>query len=198
MKGRFGSERLNTRQLGFDTIGLSANAVAAEAGMAKHGKKEHASKTNAMRMLENAGVPYSTATYEVDENDLSGIHVAKQLGEPVEQVFKTLVLVGASGGHLVCCIPVAEEVDMKKAARAAGEKNVEMLPLKHLTEVTGYVRGGCSPLGMKKLFPTYIDETAVLFDAIAVSAGIRGEQIVVNAEQLAAVVGAKFADLTRE
>lgn len=159
--------------------------------------KESVSKTNAMRILETAGVDFECVTYEVDENDLSGVHVASVLGQDPEQVFKTLVLVGASREHHVCCIPVAEELDLKKAARAAGEKNVEMLPLRDLTDVTGYIRGGCSPLGMKKQFPTIFDETAILFDRIAFSAGKRGMQIVANAEEVAAVIGAQFADLTR-
>ena len=157
------------------------------------GKKLH--KTNAMRILDSEGVAYRTATYEVDENDLSGMHVAASLGQDPEQLFKTLVLVGERMGHVVCCIPTNCELDLKKVARAAGDKRVEMLPLKKLTPLTGYVRGGCSPLGMKKRFPTFIDETAVLFDEIYISAGERGEQIIVNGEDLARVVGATFADL---
>ncbi|MCR5582844.1 MAG: Cys-tRNA(Pro) deacylase [Eggerthellaceae bacterium] len=157
------------------------------------GKKLH--KTNAMRILDSEGVAYRTATYEVDENDLSGMHVAASLGQDPEQLFKTLVLVGERMGHVVCCIPTNCELDLKKVARAAGDKRVEMLPLKKLTPLTGYVRGGCSPLGMKKQFPTFIDETAVLFDEIYISAGERGEQIIVNGEDLARVVGATFADL---
>lgn len=157
------------------------------------GKKVH--KTNAMRILDSEGVPYRTATYEVDENDLSGMHVAASLGQDPEQLFKTLVLVGERTGHVVCCIPTNCELDLKKVARAAGDKRVEMLPLKKLTPLTGYVRGGCSPLGMKKQFPTFIDETAVLFDEIFISAGERGEQIIVNGEDLARVVDATFADL---
>lgn len=156
-------------------------------------KKLH--KTNAMRLLDSAGVSYRTASYEVDESDLGGAHVAQLLGQPVEQVFKTLVLKGERNGHLVCCIPSSCELDLKKVARIAGDKRVEMIPMKQLLPLTGYVRGGCSPLGMKKQFPTFIDETAVLFDDIAISAGERGEQIIVNAEDLAPVVGATFADL---
>ncbi len=158
-------------------------------------KKIH--KTNAMRLLENASVSYRTASYEVDENDLGGVHVAELLGQPAEQVFKTLVLQGERIPHLVCCIPSNCELDLKKVARVAGDKRVEMIPMKQLLPLTGYVRGGCSPLGMKKQFPTFIDETGILFDEIAVSAGERGEQIIVNAEELAEVVGATLADLCK-
>lgn len=152
-------------------------------------------KTNAMRLLDAAKIPYKTAEYEVDENDLSGIHVAEQLGQPAEQVFKTLVLKGERTGFFVCCIPVNKELDLKKAAKAAGDKKAEMLPLKDLLPTTGYIRGGCSPVGMKKKFPTFIDETAELFDEIAVSAGVRGAQIIINGENLSEYLGAKFADL---
>lgn len=148
-----------------------------------------------MRLLDAAKIPYKTAEYEVDENDLSGIHVAEQLGQPAEQVFKTLVLKGERTGFFVCCIPVDKELDLKKAAKAAGDKKAEMLPLKDLLPTTGYIRGGCSPVGMKKKFPTFIDETAELFDEIAVSAGVRGAQIIVNGGTLAEYLGAKFADL---
>ncbi|MBQ8781229.1 MAG: Cys-tRNA(Pro) deacylase [Oscillospiraceae bacterium] len=153
-------------------------------------------KTNAVRMLEAAGIPFRTAEYEVDENDLSGTHVAAQLGQPPEQVFKTLVLKGEKTGYLVCCIPVNEELDLKKAARAAKDKKVEMIPMKELLPVTGYIRGGCSPVGMKKKFPTFIDETAILFDEIAVSAGVRGAQIIINPEKLCEYVGAEMTELT--
>lgn len=148
-----------------------------------------------MRLLDAAKIPYKTAEYEVDENDLSGIHVAEQLGQPAEQVFKTLVLKGERTGFFVCCIPVDKELDLKKAAKAAGDKKAEMLPLKSLLPTTGYIRGGCSPVGMKKKFPTFIDETAELFDEIAVSAGVRGAQIIINGTALAEYLGAKFADL---
>ena len=134
----------------------------------------------------------------MDENDLSGVHVAAVLGQDVDTVFKTLVLKGEKTGYLVCCIPVAEELDLKKAARAAGGKKVEMIPMKDLLAVTGYIRGGCSPIGMKKKFPTYIEETAVLFDEIAVSAGVRGAQIIINPEQLKEYVGASFAGLVQD
>lgn len=153
-------------------------------------------KTNVMRQLEKAGIAFRTMEYEVDENDLSGVHVAAQLNQPVEQVFKTLVLKGEKKGYLVCCIPVAEELDLKKVAKAAGEKKVEMLPMKELLPVTGYIRGGCSPMGMKKKFPTYIDETAILFREIAVSAGARGAQVILNPEDLASFTEAEMAELT--
>lgn len=152
-------------------------------------------KTNAMRLLDGAGINYRTATYEVDETDLSGIHVAAQLGQSPDQVFKTLVLEGEQSGYLVCCLPSSCELDLKKVARAAGDKKVEMIPVKELFPLTGYMRGGCSPLGMKKTFPTFIDETAILFDSIAVSAGMRGEQIIVEPSALAHLCGAQFADL---
>lgn len=155
-------------------------------------------KTNAMRELESAGVPYRSATYEVDERDLSGMHVALQLGQDANMLFKTLVLSGERTGYLVCCIPTNADLDLKKAARAAGDKKVEMLPLRKLTAVTGYVRGGCSPLAMKKRFSTFIDETAVLYDEIYVSAGERGKQIIVNGEALAELIGAQLVDLITE
>ncbi len=162
--------------------------------MARHGV---AGKTNAMRMLDDAGVTYRVATYEVDEGDLSGVHAAQLLGQPMDQVFKTLVLVGRDGDHVVCCIPVAEELDLKKAAVAARDKSLAMLPVRQLAAVTGYLRGGCSPLGMKRAFPTFIDETSVLFDEIAVSAGRRGEQVIVNPEELVAMTSAQLVDLVR-
>lgn len=161
----------------------------------KAGKTE---KTNVMRLLDAAGISYRSMEYQVDENDLSGVHVAAVLGQDVDTVFKTLVLKGEKTGYLVCCIPVAEELDLKKAAKAAGDKKVEMIPMKDLLAVTGYIRGGCSPIGMKKKFPTYIEETAVLFDEIAVSAGVRGAQIIINPEQLKDYVGASFVSLVQD
>ena len=161
-------------------------------------KAHKTEKTNVMRLLDAAGIPYRTQEYEVDEKDLSGVHVAESIGQDVDTVFKTLVLKGEKTGYLVCCIPVAEELDLKKAARAAGDKKVEMLPMKELLPVTGYIRGGCSPVGMKKKFPTYMEETAELFDEIAVSAGIRGVQVILNPEDLRRYIEAVFADLTQE
>ncbi|MDR2418040.1 MAG: Cys-tRNA(Pro) deacylase [Treponema sp.] len=152
-------------------------------------------KTNAMRLLDAAGIQYSTAEYEVDERDLSGVHAARMLNMPVERVFKTLVLRGASGAYMVCCIPVANELDLRKVARVSGEKKVDLIPVKDLPMVSGYVRGGCSPIGMKKLFPTYIDKTAELFDIISISAGVRGVQIIMKVEDLNRHIGAVNADL---
>ena len=153
-------------------------------------------KTNAMRLLEKAGVPFRTAEYPWDESDLSGVHAAAALGMAPETVFKTLVARGDKTGPLAFCIPVAETLDLRKAALASGDKRVELVPLKELLGLTGYVRGGCSPVGMKKHYPTHIDETAQLFDEIAVSAGMRGEQLILSPLALADFVGASFADLT--
>ena len=165
--------------------------------MAKDKKGLEKTKTNVMRILESAGILYHTMEYEVDENDLSGVHVAEQLGQDPDMIFKTLVLKGDKGGYYVCCIPVAAELDLKKVAKAVGAKKVEMIPMKELLPVTGYIRGGCSPIGMKKQFPTYIEETAILFDEIAVSGGIRGEQIFVKPDDLCVLVGGTFVNLTR-
>jgi len=153
-------------------------------------------KTNVMRLLSAAKIPFQIVEYEVDEQDLSGSHVADQIGQDHDAVFKTLVLKGEKTGYLVCCIPVDLELDLKKVAKAAGDKRVEMIPVKELQPLTGYVRGGCSPVGMKKKFPIYIEETAVLFDEIAVSAGVRDAQVVVNPQMLADYTGAVFASLT--
>ena len=153
-------------------------------------------KTNAMRLLEAAGIKYETASYEYDESDLSGLHAAEALGLPPEQVFKTLVARGDRTGIVVFCIPVAWELDLKKAAAVSDNKKVEMIHVKELLSVTGYIRGGCSPVGMKKKYPTYIDETATLFDMIAVSAGVRGRQIMLSPDDLAAFVQAPFSDIT--
>jgi len=154
------------------------------------------SKTNAMRLLSAAGISYTVKEYRVDESDLSAVHAAESLGMSAEQVFKTLVLQGASGSYAVCCVPAACELDLKKAAKAAKEKSIDLVPVKDILPLTGYVRGGCSPVGMKKQFPTFIDETARLFDAISVSAGERGVQVIVSPEELAEFLNADFADLT--
>lgn len=161
-------------------------------------KSHKTEKTNVMRLLDAAGIDYRVQEYEVDEKDLSGVHVAQSIGQDVDTVFKTLVLKGEKTGFLVCCIPVAEELDLKKTAKAAGDKKVEMLPMKELLPVTGYIRGGCSPVGMKKKFPTYIEETAELFDEIAVSAGCRGMQIIVNPEDLRRYTDAEFTSLIQD
>ena len=155
-------------------------------------------KSNVVRLIESEKIAYTIKEYEVDENDLSGVHVAFQLGQPVEQVFKTLVLKGEQKGYLVCCIPVAEELDLKKVAKAAGDKKVEMIPMKDLFMVTGYIRGGCSPIGMKKKLPTFIDETCEIFDTIAISAGIRGMQILINPQDLINYTEAQSKDLCKQ
>ena len=155
-------------------------------------------KTNAARLLDRAKIAYELIPYRVDEENLAAAHVAEELGEPVGQVFKTLVLRGDRNGILVCVIPGDAEVDLKAAAQASGNKRVEMLHMKELLPVTGYIRGGCSPIGMKKKYLTFIDETAILFDEIAVSAGMRGEQIILNPEDLIRFVEAKEADVTKE
>ena len=141
-------------------------------------------KTNAMRLLDTARIPYHTTEYEFDEDNLSGLHAAAQIGVPPEQVFKTLVTRGDKTGIGVFCIPVDMELNLKKAASASGNKKIEMIHVKELLGLTGYIRGGCSPIGMKKKYPTYIEETALLFDEIAVSAGVRGRQILLSPEML--------------
>ena len=155
-------------------------------------------KTNVMRLLDAAGIAYGTGTYEVDENDLSGSHAADLLGVEHDRMYKTLVLKGGKKGYFVCCIPVDEELHLKKAARAAGDKKVEMIHMKDLLAVTGYIRGGCSPIGMKKQFPTFVEESAVLYDEIAISAGLRGQQILISPQTLVTFIRGKFASLTFE
>ena len=155
-------------------------------------------KTNAMRMLDKAKIEYRTKEYEVDEDDLSGSHAADMMGVDHGSVFKTLVLKGEKMGYLVCCIPVDAELDLKKMARAAGDKKVEMIHMKDLLAVTGYIRGGCSPIGMKKQFPTFVEESAVLYDEIAISAGLRGQQILISPQTLVTFIRGKFASLTFE
>ena len=154
-----------------------------------------ATKTNAVRLVQQAGIPCREEFYEFDENDLNGNHAAEAIGKPAEEVFKTLVARGERTGINVFCIPVCFELDLKKAAKAAGDKNMAMIAVKELLGLTGYIRGGCSPVGMKKKYPTFIDETAQLYDEIAVSAGARGHQMLLNPEELARLVGAKFVDL---
>lgn len=154
-----------------------------------------ASKTNAVRLVQQAGIPCREAFYEFDEKDLNGNHAAQAIGFPPEQVFKTLVARGERTGINVFCIPVCCELDLKKAAKAAGDKNMEMVPVKELLSLTGYIRGGCSPVGMKKKYPTFFDETCQLHDEIAVSAGARGHQMIIPPEALAALAGAKLVDI---
>ena len=160
--------------------------------------KEKINKTNAARMLDKSKVPYRLIPYEVDENDLSAGHVAAVLGENIEQVFKTLVLHGDKTGHLVCVVPGGHEVDLKKVAKASGNKKCEMIAVKELLPLTGYMRGGCSPVGMKKHFPTYIHSTIEAFDIIWVSAGIRGLQIEIAPKDLIREVRASVADIIAE
>lgn len=155
-------------------------------------------KTNAMRELERAGIAYRTHIYEHVEDDFSGVHVAEQLGEDPDHVFKTLVTVAPTGEHVVCCIPVRCELDLKRAAKAAGVKSLSMLHLRDLTAVTGYVRGGCSPVGMKRVFPTVIDETCQLFDTIMISGGRRGLQLELDPAELVSFCHAALADIVQE
>lgn len=154
-----------------------------------------ATKTNAVRLVQQAGIPCREAFYEFDENDLNGNHAAEAIGFPPEQVFKTLVTRGPRTGINVFCIPVCCELDLKKAAKAAGDKSMEMIHVKELLGLTGYIRGGCSPVGMKKKYPTFIDETCQLHDEIALSAGERGHQMIVPPEALAALVNAELFDI---
>jgi Cys-tRNA(Pro)/Cys-tRNA(Cys) deacylase len=152
-------------------------------------------KTNAARILDKLVVEYELIEYEVDESDLSAIAVAKKLGQNIDQVFKTLVLRGDKTSVFVCIIPGGEELDLKKAAQASGNKNAAMVPMKEILELTGYIRGGCSPLGMKKKYPTYIDESCILFDYIFISAGIRGLQIKIMPDDLIKSTSCQIADL---
>ena len=151
-------------------------------------------KTNAMRILDARGVPYLARCYDPALTD--GLQVADALGLPRERTFKTLVTAGADGGHYVFVLPVCCSLDLKKAARAVGIKSVAMLPQRQLFPLTGYVHGGCSPIGMKRAFPTVLDEAALLFDTVCMSAGKRGLQLELSAEALAALLGAVFDDVT--
>jgi len=152
-------------------------------------------KTNVVRLLEANNIIHSTLTYEVDESDLSGITVANKIGVEPERVFKTLVTRGEKTGINIFCIPVTEELNLKKAALVCGDKKIEMIKEKELLPLTGYIKGGCSPIGMKKNYPTFIDETAQLFDEISISAGLRGMQIMIKPNDLLELVKGKFADL---
>lgn len=153
--------------------------------------------TNVMRLLKQAKIPFDTSEYEVDESDLSGVHAAQMLGIDPDQMFKTLVTKGEKNGVHVFCIPVELELDLKKCAAAAGEKKIEMIHVKDLLGLTGYIRGGCSPIGMKKKFPTTIDETATLFERIYVSAGQRGVQVILDPNDLARMTDADFREVTK-
>ena len=152
-------------------------------------------KTNAARLLDKAGIAYEIIPYEVDENDLSAVHIAQQLNEPIEQIFKTLVLKGDKTGHFVCVLPGDCEVDLKMAAKVSGNKSCDLIPMKELLPLTGYIRGGCSPVGMKKQFPTYFHPTCLDFPYIYVSAGIRGQQFKIDPEKLIGFVKAEVVGL---
>ena len=154
-------------------------------------------KTNAVRLIEKSGLPCRFAQYEYDENDLNGMHAAEGIGMPPEQVFKTLLARNERNQLFVFCLPVCCELDLKKAATATGSKKIEMTQVKELLPLTGYIRGGCSPIGMKKQFPTYIDETAILHNEIAVSAGARGQQMILPPDALISFVNMTAADLTK-
>ncbi len=153
-------------------------------------------KTNVMRLLDAAKLRYRAVQYDYDESDLSGLHAAAAIGMPPEQIFKTLVARGEKRGYLVFCIPVCCELDLKKAAKAAQDKKVELIHVRELLPLTGYVRGGCSPIGMKKPFPTFLDETAQLYDEIGVSAGCRGCQILLSPDALTDYLDLSLCDLT--
>lgn len=155
-------------------------------------------KTNAARLLQHAGISFELIPYQVDENNLAADHVAAELGEDINRVFKTLVLHGDKAGYFVCVIPGNREVDLKKAARVAGAKKADLIPMKELLPLTGYIRGGCSPVGMKKPFPTFFHSTAVDFDNIFVSAGQRGLQLKIAPADLIAFCHASVADLVAE
>jgi Cys-tRNA(Pro)/Cys-tRNA(Cys) deacylase len=177
-------------------------------GKDKHGTgkdKVAVAKTNVARLLDKAKIVYELIPYEVDENNLAATHVAEELGEDVECVFKTLVLKGEfpgrnaansnAAGYFVCVVPGDAEVDLKKAAKAAGAKKADLIPMKDLLPLTGYIRGGCCPIGMKKPFPTFFHTTALDFEQIYVSAGQRGLQLKINPRELIAFVGAETVDL---
>lgn len=153
-------------------------------------------KTNAMRQLDAAKIKYEICEYEVDENDLSGTHIADEIGLPYEQVFKTIVTRGDKTGYLVFCIPCHKEIDLKAAASATGNKRVEPVHVKELLGLTGYIRGGCSPVGMKKKFPTWFDESALTQEKLTVSAGVRGMQLLLDTTDIIKFTAAKTADIT--
>ena len=157
--------------------------------------KEKEVKTNAMRILDKNKIPYETLTYECDEF-IDGLHTAEKTGAPVEKSFKTLIAQGKTKEYYVLVLPIAQEVDLKKAAKVLGEKSIEMLHVKDLTKVTGYVRGGCSPLGMKKQFKTIVQESAQNFDEMYISGGRIGSTIRLNPQDLIKVIRGEFADFT--
>lgn len=155
----------------------------------KSDKKNNIVKTNAMRQLDAAKIPYEILSYQVNENDLSATHIADEVGLPYEQVFKTIVTKGDKTGFLVFCIPADREIDLKAAAVATGNKRIEPLAVKDLLSVTGYIRGGCSPIGMKKKFPTYFDDSVCAVERLTVSAGVRGIQLLMEREHLLRFTG---------
>lgn len=155
-------------------------------------------KTNAVRLLDKAKIAYELIPYEVDESDLSATHVAEQLGEIPEQVFKTLVLKGDKNGHFVCIIPGDKELDLKKAAKVSGNKSCDMIAMKDLLPTTGYIRGACSPVGMKKMFPSFIHCSCQDFDRIYVSAGQRGLQLLVSTKSLIEMINGSVVELIKE
>lgn len=154
-------------------------------------------KTNAMRMLDAAKIKYEIMEYVPDENDLTGTHIAEQIGLDENIVFKTLVAVGDKTGHIVFCIPSPAEIDLKKAAAATGNKKIEMVHVKELLGLTGYIRGGCSPIGMKKKFPTYIDESAANLERFTVSGGVKGAQLLVSPSDIIKYTNAKLCSVTK-
>ena len=155
------------------------------------------SKTNALRLAESAGLLFTACEYDTSDGRIDAVAIAEKIGRSREEVFKTLVVQAPGHEHFVFIVPAANELDLKKAAKAAARKSIEMIPMKELLPLTGYVHGGCSPLGMKKLFPTFIDESAILFDTICVSGGRIGLNIAVDPEKLAEVINAEFADITK-
>ena len=159
--------------------------------------KQKIEKTNAARLLDKAKIAYQLVPYEVDENNLAATHVAEQLGEDIATVFKTLILSGDRAGYLVCVVPGNHEVNLKSAAKVSGNKKVEMLPMKELLPTTGYIRGGCSPIGMKKRFPTYIHQSCLEHEFIYISAGVRGLQIRIDPNDLIAYCSAEVADISQ-
>jgi len=152
-------------------------------------------KTNAARFLDRAGIAYRLVPYEVDENDLSAAHLAARLGEDLDAVFKTLVLRGDKTGYFICVVPGGADVDLRKAAKVSGNKSAALIPMKELVAVTGYMRGGCSPLAMKKFFPTFIHESVTGREAVYVSAGQRGLQLHLAPADLVRAAGAAVADI---
>lgn len=155
-------------------------------------------KTNAARLLDKAKIKYELVPYTVDEDNLAATHVAEELGEDIATVFKTLVLRGDRTGHFVCVIPGDKEVDLKAAAKVSGNKKADLIPMKELLPTTGYIRGGCTPIGMKKPFPTFIHSTCLNYDTIYISAGVRGLQIAINPQDLINFISASVTDLITE